>query len=270
MAKLAAYGPNPNAGINVNDDHGWGGYKWPGGVPSNLLGTAAYGKVRSIVRVELVELFSLAYRLAADKYGYTIHTTNPNGNGEPWGPWGYENRKIAGSNTASNHSKGKANDWNAPYNPYASGSLFTSDFPVGMVHDLESVLLCWGGRYGDSMHWEYGGTPGNVAGSVAKLKALIGGAGTTIITPAQPAKPAQPIVSEDESMRLNTVKVQGKDGIFAYGPGIWRTFTDTEALGVGIALGYYGPTVETNQRGLDVIKQEAFNTTPDAREWSGK
>ena len=39
---------------------------------------------------------------------------------------------------------------------------------------------------------------------------------------------------------------------------------------VGIALGYYGPTVETNQRGLDVIKQEAFNTTPDAREWSGK
>ena len=37
MASRSDYGANPNAGVNVNADHGWGGYQWPAGVPSNLL-----------------------------------------------------------------------------------------------------------------------------------------------------------------------------------------------------------------------------------------
>lgn len=172
--RASAYGPNPNAGVNVNADHGWGGYQWPGGVPPQLLGTASYNGVRSTVRRELVTLYGLAYQIAA-MHGYTIHTSNPNGNGEPWGPWGYENRPISGTNTASNHSKGKANDWNAPYNGYANGfANVVSDFPPAMVADIESIGLCWGGRYGDAMHWEYGYSPAEVAGHEARARSILG------------------------------------------------------------------------------------------------
>lgn len=187
---LTAYGPNPNAGVNVNADHGWGGYQYPGGVPNSLLGAASYNGVTTTVRRELVELFSLAYQLAKQKHGYTIYTRNPNGNGENWGPWGYENRVIAGSNTPSNHSKAKANDWNAPYNPY-SVSNFASDFPPAMVADLESIGLGWGGRYGDTMHWEYAYSPADVAGHVARARALLGGKAVGTVDKPAGLTPAQ-------------------------------------------------------------------------------
>ena len=180
MASKAAYGPNPNAGIDVNADHGWGNFQWPGGVPASLLGWAEYKGVRSEVRKELVTLYTLAYQIAREKHGYTINTTNPNGNGEAWGPWGYENRIIDGSaNVPSNHSRGKANDWNAPFNPYSVDN-FQSDFPPAMVADLESIGLGWGGRYGDTMHWEYIFSPDDVAGHEAEARALLTPAGTYV------------------------------------------------------------------------------------------
>ena len=71
MASQSAYGSNPNAGVNVNADHGWGGWQWPGGVPSDLLGTTSYQQVngakqiiRVTVRRELVGLFTLAFAIA--------------------------------------------------------------------------------------------------------------------------------------------------------------------------------------------------------------
>ena len=125
-----AYGYNVNEGVNVNADHGWGGYQWPGGVPGGLLGTAVYGPIRLTIRRELVELAQLTFAIADKKHGYTVWTRNPNGNGENWGPWGYENRTISGSSTPSNHSRGKAMDWNAPNNGYANGFWnISSDFP---------------------------------------------------------------------------------------------------------------------------------------------
>lgn len=195
--RASSYGANINLGVNVNADHGWGGYQYPGGVPANLLGTASYGGVTSRVRKELAVLYSLAYQIAREVHGYVIYSTNPNGSGEAWGPWGYENRTISGSSTPSNHSRGKANDWNAPYNGYANGfSNIVSDFPPGMVADIESIGFGWGGRYGDAMHWEYAYSPADVPGHEAKARQILGGKaiGTA------PSKPA-----EDDSMSAQDV-----------------------------------------------------------------
>jgi hypothetical protein len=181
MASRAAYGANPNAGVNVNADHGWGGYQWPGGVPSNLLGTTDYQQVngakqriRVTVRRELVGLFTLAFALADRKHGYQIWA---NRNGEVWGPWSYENRPIGGTSTASNHSRAKAIDVNAPSNPQSYN--FQSDMPPGLVNDWERIGLCWGGRYGgdtkfDTMHFEYGYSPADVAAHTALAQQLLG------------------------------------------------------------------------------------------------
>ena len=181
-----SYGANANAGVNVNADNGWGGWKWPQGVPADRLGRALYGDIRLTIRKELVELAQLAFEIAEKRHGYKVYTKNPNGNGEIWGPWGYENRAISGTSQASNHSRARAMDWNAPYNGYASSfATIRSDFPPAMVAELESIGWGWGGRYGDAMHWEYAYSPADVAKHVAKAKALLSRqAGTSVGTGA--------------------------------------------------------------------------------------
>jgi hypothetical protein len=57
---------------------------------------------------------------------------------------------------------------------------FQSDFPPAMVADLESIGLGWGGRYGDTMHWEYIFSPDDVAGHEAEARALLTPAGTYV------------------------------------------------------------------------------------------
>ena len=173
---LGDYGSNPNANIDSNADHGWGGYQWPNGVPGGLLGTARYGDAYCQCRAELVELFQLCWQIAQEKHGYRVYGDH---NGEFWGPWGYENRPIGGTSSTSNHSKGKAMDVNAPNNPQSYN--FQSDLPPGLVADWESLGFYWGGRYGggtkyDAMHFEYCYSPGDVAGHVARAKQLLGGA----------------------------------------------------------------------------------------------
>lgn len=185
MPSHEAYGPNPHANVDPNADHGWGGYQWPGGVPAHLLGTAVYqgrhSKASAQCRKELVELFELVWEIADRKHDYTVYGS-PNPSGEPtWGPWGYENRPIGGTHSASNHSRGRAMDVNAPRNPQSH--TFQSDMPVGMVHDYEACGFYWGGRYTggtkfDAMHFEYILSPADVPGSVARAKAILGGAPT--------------------------------------------------------------------------------------------
>ncbi len=177
---IAAFGANPHAGINVNDDHGWGGHQWPDGVPGELLGTAHYQDISVEVRRELVPLFELALRIA-DQVGYRIHTVDPAGSGKKWGPWGYENRDIKdkhGNSTGvpSNHSKGKAVDLNAPLNPFTDG--FETNMTPEFVSAWESIGLCWGGRYvgdHDFMHFEYGFRPEDVGGHVAAAQGIVDG-----------------------------------------------------------------------------------------------
>ena len=183
MPALTAFGPNPNAGVNVNEDHGWGGHCWPAGVPADLLGTAQYKDIKVSVRRELCPLFELAFRIA-EAAGYVIHVKDPGGSGESWGPWSYENRAISGTSRASNHSRGKAIDVNAPHNPFSA--TFTTDMPVEMVNAWEHIGLCWGGRYVgqkfDTMHWEYGYGPGDVAGHLAMAAQILQSLGGTAPT----------------------------------------------------------------------------------------
>ena len=180
MASLAEYGANPNAGVDPNDDHGWGGHAWPQGVPDNLLGVATYRTrhgdvVRVTVREELVPLFELMHEIT-DLLGYQVHTFNPDGSGEFWGPWAYENRPISGTNTPSNHSRGKANDINSPMNPQSF--TFTSTWPPKVIAAWEQCGFFWGGRYRaptkfDTMHVEYAFSPADVPRHVDRATTMV-------------------------------------------------------------------------------------------------
>jgi hypothetical protein len=222
MASRAAYGPNPNAGVNVNADNGWGPYKWPGGVPGSLLGTVTYQQangakqlVRVTVRRELVGLFTLAFALADRKHGYQVWAER---GGQPWGPWSYENRPISGTSTASNHSRGRAIDVNAPLNPQSY--TFQSDMPPAMVADWERIGLCWGGRYEggvkfDTMHFEYGYSPADVARHTALAQQLLGD------DPGRPNQPEDDMpYSEADLKRIIGEVVDSK--INAIGDRVWR------------------------------------------------
>lgn len=183
------------AGLSVNDDHGWGGYQWPQGVPQNLLGQAHWRDLVVTVRVELVPLFELAFQIA-DKIGYHIYSMDPSGSGQSWGPWSYENRPISGTSTASNHSRGKAIDINAPQNPRSH--TFQSSILPALVPAWESIGLFWGGHYSggtqyDPMHFEYAGTPTQVYADIVQAKTILARLGN----PSSP-KPATPATKPKE------------------------------------------------------------------------
>lgn len=202
MPALAEYGTNPNGDVNPNADHGWGGYEWPAGVPDELLGSFTYRfkcvdttTATITMRRELIELATVSLQIA-DAMGYPVYGS-PNPSGEPtWGPWSYENRPIGGTQSPSNHSRGRAWDWNAPRN--SQSWTFESDLPVALVAHMESIGWYWGGRYVgskyDAMHFEYGYRPEDVAGHVAKARAIL----ASLTDPApQPSPNPTPTTSEE-------------------------------------------------------------------------
>jgi len=179
----SAYGSsNPNAGYPANGDRAaWGGYAWPGGVPTGLLAqttyTSTYGqRLHVLMRRELVPLWNLAFELIDRKHRYCVYAVK---NGEVWGPWGYSNRAVSGTNTASGHSMGLSVDMNAPNNPYSTS--FASDMPPAMVADLESLGLYWGGRYtgkADAMHYGFCRAPGTLPQYISRARSLLGSSPT--------------------------------------------------------------------------------------------
>lgn len=195
---------NPNAGRPPNGDRAaWGGYAWPQGVPANLLGTTDYQsrssgqRLRVQVRRELVELYTLAMQIMDQVHGYAVWA---NVNGENWGPWGYSNRAVAGSNTPSGHSMALSVDFNAPWNPMSS--TWQTNMPPPMVADLESLGLFWGGRYTgqtDTMHYGYCFPPASVAGHVSRARSILAaGGGGSNPTP----DPGDDDVTDDQ---INTI-----------------------------------------------------------------
>lgn len=77
--------------------------------------------------------------------------------------WAYALRKIAGSNTWSNHCWGLAVDFNAENNPM--GSRLITEFDPAFIRNLLKTkyrsLFRWGGDYSkrkDAMHFEWMGT----------------------------------------------------------------------------------------------------------------
>lgn len=167
----SAYGSNPWAGVNLNGDLGWGGWSWPGGVPGNLLATYPVGVQRNVIttRRELQELVELTVRISEEKHGYQWH------NG--W-CWSYENRPIGGTSSASNHSRGRAIDVNAPKNPYSL--TFISEIPPGLIADWCAIGWGWGGYYQgqptDAMHIELAVNPAEVPACVNRARQILGGA----------------------------------------------------------------------------------------------
>lgn len=190
MAAKSAYGSNPHAGINPNDDHGWGHHHWPNGVPGTLLAVVTVpGSVRIVVRRELAELVGLNYQIADVKYGrqFTRGWTG-----------GYENRPISGTQTPSNHSKGKAIDNDAQDNPMSH--IFQCNIPPELVADWESTGWYWGGRYSsksDTMHFEYCFSPADVPRHVARARAILAAVHGVAPVPLWPALPAGHFLGPD-------------------------------------------------------------------------
>lgn len=202
-----AYGANPHADRNPNDDHGWGGHEWPAGVPADLLAVVTIpGGVRIVVRKELAELVAVKYQIAKIKYGRTFE--------RGW-TGGYENRPIAGTTVPSNHSRGKAIDNDAATNPMSFE--FHSDLPPQLVADWESLGFYWGGRYvgkTDSMHFEYAYAPTDVAAHVAQARSILSRATggipenpspAPIPTPTPTPVPTPP--EEDDDMAAKDLKL---------------------------------------------------------------
>jgi hypothetical protein len=71
---------------------------------------------------------------------------------------GYIKRRIAGTNTWSQHSWGLAADFNAPTNPYTRGSLVTDFIPSEARRLAAKYGMSWGGAWTsvrDAMHFEF-------------------------------------------------------------------------------------------------------------------
>lgn len=171
----AVYGANPNARINPNLDRGWGGYQWPQGVPKDKLSTLRFpGKLGTVIlvgRKELMPLVATLMAITERQYGYYFH---------PGWCWSYSNRSVTGGKIASNHSRGKAFDFNAPNNPFSWA--FKSDIPPAVVRLWESHGFYWGGRYTgqptDAMHMEFWNSPASVAGYLASAQKILKAIGT--------------------------------------------------------------------------------------------
>lgn len=111
--------------------------------------------------------------------------------------WGYANRAITGTKTASNHSWGLAVDVNAPNNPYTTSG--NHDIPDWVADLFNRYGFAWGGDYSgarkDWMHFEFMGTP-NDADTMTALAMIELGAGmsaTDIATLLERTKQQQAI-----------------------------------------------------------------------------
>lgn len=229
---LSAFGPNPNAGRNANNALDWGPYQWPGGVPANLMGTARHPDHSDAyfqTRKELIELLQTLMHYAHTQ-GYRIYGMN---NGEFWGPWGYQNRAISGTSSPSNHSRAKALDINAPWNPQSY--TFITNLPPAVVNAFETCGFYWGGRYTggtkyDTMHFEYCWKTTDVPAHLARAQSLCGGS-----TPIPEPEP-EPIPEDDDMVQLVQ---QGETGwLYAVAPLCFQA-VDGERADWGIAPGVY-------------------------------
>jgi len=168
-----SYGANPLAGASRNNAaaRGWGP-GWPNAQESKMI-TVTGGGVKVRVRREIAQLVETLLNLTDKTY-----------NLKPGACWGFANRPIRGTQTASNHSWGLAVDLNAEDNPM--GSTFRSNIPPAVVKAWESCHFYWGGRYTsrpDSMHFEYVGRPADVAADLKRAKALLSPAAPVVAPP---------------------------------------------------------------------------------------
>jgi hypothetical protein len=95
--------------------------------------------------------------------------------------WGYDKRKIEGSDQWSTHAAGCGLDLNADqHNMGDTPSHSFSQAQIDTCHTLESEsagTLRWGGDFSrpDGMHWEIIGTPAQAASFAAKIEGKASG-----------------------------------------------------------------------------------------------
>lgn len=143
------------------DQRGWGP-----GWPTDNRGKCVWvnaGGIKLFVRKEVAPIFA-GFCDEVVARGYPL--------GQVADDWGYANRPIRGTQTASNHSWGLAIDLNSTNNPM--GDHLVTDMPMWMVTlAYDKYGLSWGGNYKkrpDAMHYEFLGTPAEAAMIVARLQ----------------------------------------------------------------------------------------------------
>lgn len=157
-------GTSPNGAAG----RGWGP-GWPNCQPSKMATVVAKDQtkgqafdIRVTVRREVAPM--VADLLEATDRLYDVHQHDTGA---------YNCRPISGTQTASNHSWGLAIDINWGENPQSSN--FTSHIPPAVVAMWNDCGWFWGGFYAhatpDTMHFEYIGTPGDVAKDAQKAAA---------------------------------------------------------------------------------------------------
>lgn len=83
--------------------------------------------------------------------------------------WGYDKKRISGSDVWSNHAAGCAIDIDAPAHPQgvpASSTMSTAQIKTAHTIETDSGnVVRWGGDFSrpDAMHWEIIGSPAQVA-----------------------------------------------------------------------------------------------------------
>jgi len=183
---------------------GWGS-GWPDCNPAKSdLATVevndASGRVvaRFPVRRRLARLLDIILDYCARR-GY-VFTANQCG--------AYNCRKIAGTNTTSNHARATAIDINWGTNPHKRP--LTTNIPRWMVDVLERFMWNWGGRWStpDAMHFEFGGTPADADRMLDKaIRELLNGQLPLVGRPTLKNGSVGPAVAEVQ--RMLGIKVDG-------------------------------------------------------------
>lgn len=109
-------------------------------------------------------------RWVASQYNSRVEALIPNK------CWGYDKRKISGSDEWSTHAAGCAVDFNAfKHNMGDAPSKSFTREQIGECHAIENEsggVIRWGGDFGraDGMHWEIRGTPDEVAAFAREIE----------------------------------------------------------------------------------------------------
>lgn len=178
--------------MSTAEARGWG-KGWPTDRRSDMTRVSDGNDVKIYVHKQIGTLVAGLMSMT-ERMGYRIngagpppcHPAHPQGE-----TWGYANRAIRGTKTASNHSWGLAIDINAPSNPMTS--KLVTNIPPAVVQMWKRFGFRWGGDYTgrkDAMHFEYMGTPRTAVQDTEKFLREFGailGKPPSVITPPPPS-----------------------------------------------------------------------------------
>jgi hypothetical protein len=181
-----------------------------------------------------VPLWTMALNRLVSAGGFRL----PDDRGLDGGCWGFEHRKISGSNGWSFHAYGLALDVAAPWNPFSSSPPPPSPFrlPMNTGELLRPLGIAWGGDWSgrkDYMHIEIHASPDEVANLIA--------ANGILVQPALPELgPPFPLPGRwyygPYEGPAESVSGSGRDDA-PYRPGL----AAAQAVIGATADGYYGP-----------------------------